>query len=41
MSEEKRTKPGRKPRPMPEPIPETPRNLARIILNTPPKKEDE
>ena len=41
MSETKQTKPGRKPRPMPAPIPETPRNLARIILNTPPKKEGE
>lgn len=27
--------------PMPEQIPDTPDNLARIILNTPPKKEDD
>ena len=27
--------------PMPEQIPDTPDNLARIILNTPPKKESE
>ena len=41
MSETKKAKLGRKPRPMPAPIPETPRDLARIILNTPPKKKDE
>ena len=26
---------------MPEPIPDTPENVARAILNTPPKKRDE
>ena len=41
MSEDTQTKRGRKPRPMPEPIPTTPRNLARVILNTPPKKKGE
>ena len=26
---------------MPEPIPDTPENIARALLTTPPKKEDE
>ena len=26
---------------MPDPIPETPKNVARAILNTPPKKDNE
>ena len=31
---------GRPPmKPMPEPIPDTPENIARAILTTPPKKE--
>ena len=29
---------GRPPKPMPEPIPDTPENIARAILNTPPKR---
>ncbi len=33
---------GRPPaRPMPEPIPDTPENVARALLTTPPKKESE
>lgn len=27
--------------PMPEPIPDTPENIARALLTTPPKKEEE
>lgn len=26
---------------MPDPIPDTPKNVARAILNTPPKKDDD
>ena len=33
-------KPGRPPKPMPEPIPDTPENIARAILNTPPKRRE-
>ena len=40
MTESKKPR-GRPPRPMPEPIPDTPENIARIILNTPPKKPHE
>ena len=32
---------GRPPRPMPEPIPDTPENVMQAIVNTPPKKNDE
>ncbi len=39
MSE--KPKRGRPPRPMPEPIPDTPENVMRSILNTPPKKKGE
>ena len=39
MSEKKRR--GRPPKPMPELIPDTPENVARAILSTPPKKADE
>ena len=43
------SKDARKPAPrgrpvekqMPEPIPDTPENIARALLTTPPKKEDE
>lgn len=31
--------PGRPPRPMPEPIPATPEELARVLVTTPPKKD--
>jgi len=31
--------PGRPPKPMPEPIPDTPKNVARAIMHGPPKKE--
>ena len=30
---------GRPPLPMPAPIPDTPENVMRAIVNTPPKKE--
>ena len=36
-----RRKRGRPPKPMPEPIPDTPENVARALLSTPPKKRDE
>lgn len=32
---------GRPPRPMPEPIPDTPENVAQALLTTPPKHESE
>ena len=33
---------GRPPKhPMPEPIPDTPENVARAVLNTPPKKRED
>ena len=32
---------GRSPLPTPEPIPDTLENVARAVLNTPPKKRDE
>ena len=32
--------PGRPPKPMPERIPDTPGNVARAVLNTPPKKQE-
>ncbi len=32
---------GRPPRQMPEPIPDTPENIMRAILSTPPKKDSE
>ena len=32
---------GRPARPMPEQIPDTPENVARALLTTPPKREDE
>lgn len=32
---------GRPPRPLAEPIPDTPENIMRAILGTPPKKRDE
>ena len=36
------SKPGRPPKyPMPEPIDDAPEAVARAILNTPPKREDE
>ncbi len=31
--------PGRPPRPMPERIPATPEELARVLVTTPPKKD--
>ena len=38
---ETRKKPGPAPRPMPEQIPDTPENVARILMKTPPKKREE
>ena len=32
---------GRPPLPMPDPIPDSPENVARAILTTPPKKKGE
>ena len=32
---------GRPPRPLPEPIPDTPENIMRALLATPPKKREE
>ena len=32
-------KPGRPPKPLPEPINDTPENVARALLSTPPKRE--
>ena len=37
----KRPTPGRPPKPLPEPIPDTPENVARALLTTPPKAEHE
>ena len=37
----KKRKPGRPPKPLPEPIPDTPENVARALLTTPPKRDDE
>ncbi len=39
MSEKR--KPGRRPKPMPEPIDDDPRRVAWSVLNTPPKKRGE
>ena len=30
---------GRPPKPMPEQIPDTPENVAKALMNTPPKKD--
>ena len=40
MEKEKRVR-GRPVRPMPAAIPDTPANIARTVLNAPPKKRDE
>ena len=32
---------GRPPKPIPEPIPDTPKNVVRAILGTPPEKRGE
>ena len=37
----KRTRGRPVEKPMPEPIPDTPENIARALLTTPPKKKDE
>ena len=34
----KSKKTGRPPKPMPEPIPDTPENIMKALVNTPPKK---
>lgn len=41
MARKKKRSRGRPARPMPEPINDTPENIAWAILNTPPKKADE
>ena len=38
---EAKPKRGRPSRPMPEPIPDTPENVARAIMTTPPKGREE
>ena len=38
MSTAKKRGPGRPPRPMPEPIPDTAENVLKAILATPPKQ---
>ena len=38
MTEGKKPR-GRPPRPMPEPIPDTPENIARAIMRRPPKRD--
>ena len=39
MKKESKRGPGRPPKPMPERIPDTPENVARAVLNTPPKNK--
>lgn len=39
MTEEQKPKRGRPPLPMPEPIPDTPENIARAIMRRPPKRD--
>jgi hypothetical protein len=39
MDEKKEPKPtGRPPKPMPERIPDTPKNVMQVLISTPPKK---
>ena len=40
-SKKQKRKVGRPPKPMPERIPDTPENIARALLGTPPKKEED
>ena len=40
-SKKQKRKVGRPPKPMPELIPDTPENIARAILSTPRKKEED
>ena len=40
MTENKKPS-GRPPKPMPEPIDDTPENVARAILGTPPKRRED
>ncbi len=37
----RKRKPGRPSKPMPEPIPDTPENVARALMTSPPRKPDE
>ena len=37
----KRRKPGRPPKPMPEQIPDTPENVARALVTSPPREPDD
>ena len=40
-SKKQKRKLGRPPKPMPEPIPDTPESIARALLFTPPKDAEE
>ena len=41
MANGQHRKVGRPPKPMPEPIPDTPENVARALMSSPPRKPDE
>lgn len=41
MAKKEQKRRGRPPKPMPEPIPDTWENVAKALLDTPPKKRDE
>ena len=41
MADKPKRSRGRPARPMPEQIPDTPENVARALLTTPPKRNDE
>ena len=41
MARQQRRKVGRPPKPMPEPIPDTPENVARALVTSPPREPDE
>ena len=41
MARQQRRKVGRPPKPMPDPIPDTPENVARALMSSPPREPDE
>ena len=41
MARQQRRKVGRPPKPMPDPIPDTPENVARALLTSPPRRPDD
>lgn len=41
MPKRERRKPGRPPKPMPDPIPDTPENVARALMTSPPRQPDD